>query len=91
VAWKALSGLSGAAAALAARKLLTFVWTKAVGHEPPENPEHPAVNWGEAIAWVVLSGVAGSVARVVVLRSAVSAWERAVGELPPGLEDAAES
>ena len=56
--YKIFGGISAALAALAARKLLTAVWTKAAGKEPPANPEHPDVTWGEAASWAVASGVA---------------------------------
>ena|SRR5579875_3506569 len=86
--YKVFGGLSAALAAMAARKLLAFVWEKSTGKEPPSNPEHPDVTWSEAASWAVASGVAIGLARLVAQRQAAATWRRASGQLPPGLEEA---
>ena len=40
---KALSAVAAFGAAFVARKVATVAWTKVTGHEPPADPEDPAV------------------------------------------------
>jgi len=54
---KIVTAVAAMAAAFIARKLITIVWTKAVGKEPPTHPEDPQVGLGEALGWSVLTGV----------------------------------
>src|SRR5881398_431700 len=58
------------AAAFIARKLITIVWTKAVGKEPPTHPEDPQVALSEALGWSVLTGVSVEAARLLATRAA---------------------
>ncbi len=60
----------GAVAAFAARKLVTFAWTKATGKEPPSDPQDPRVSIGEALGWAVLTGVTIETARLLAVRAA---------------------
>lgn len=80
------SALLGAAVA---RKLLTVGWKAATGKEPPANPEHPDVTWGEAVSWAVVSGVVVALVKLVAQRQVAATWKRASGELPPGMEETA--
>ena len=89
VGYKVIAAVSALIGATIARKLLTFVWKQVTGKEPPANPEHPDVTWGEAATWAAVSGVAVALARLVAQRQAAATWHRASGELPPGLEEAA--
>jgi hypothetical protein len=66
---RAISALAGMAAAFVVRKLLSLVWTKATGKEPPEHPEDPQVALGEALAWGVLVGAGVHVARMLATRA----------------------
>lgn len=86
--WKALTGLSAVAAAMAARKGATSVWSKLSDTEPPVNPADRSVSWKEAAGWAVLAGVAAGVARVVARRISAQVWEKATGETPPGIQAA---
>src|SRR6201992_3644893 len=67
---KVVSAVAAMAAAFVARKLITFVWTKAVGKEPPTHPEDPQVALGEALGWSVLTGVTVEAARLLATRAA---------------------
>jgi len=67
---KIVSAVAAMAAAFIARKLITFVWTKAVGKEPPTNPEDPQVALAEALGWSVLTGVGVEAARLLATRAA---------------------
>lgn len=51
-----MTALVGAGAAFAARKLLSFGWTKIMGKEPPQHPEDPQVALSEALIWGVVLG-----------------------------------
>ncbi len=67
---KVVSAVAAMAAAFVARKLITFVWTKAVGKEPPTHPEDPQVALTEALGWAVLTGVSVEAARLLATRAA---------------------
>lgn len=85
IAWKVYSGLAAVVAGFVAKKLVTLVWTKATGKEPPKNPEHPDVTWPEAVGWAVFSGVVAALARLLATRKAAQMWHRASGSLPAEL------
>jgi len=82
---KAVNALTGAAAAFVARKLLTFVWTKLRGKEPPEHPEDPQVALAEALVWGAVLGVGVSTARMLALRATTARSRKGAraGETPP--------
>jgi len=80
--YKVLGALAAAAGAFAARKLITVIWKKVTGKEPPDKPENLDHSISEALAWAVLSGTAVGVARVLAQRKVASTWQRANGELP---------
>ena len=67
---KIVSGLATMLAAIAARKVLMFVWTKATGKEPPTNPEDPQVSLRDALSWSMLTGVTVETARLLATRAA---------------------
>ena len=67
---KVVSAVAAMAAAFIARKLITYVWTKAVGKEPPTHPEDPQVALTEALGWAVLTGVSVEAARLLATRAA---------------------
>ena len=58
------------AAAFVARKIITFVWTKVTGKEPPVSPEDPEVGIKEALSWAVVTGVGLETARLLATRAA---------------------
>ena len=66
-----VAGMAAAfAAAFVARKLITFVWTKATGKEPPVSPEDPEVGIRAALGWAVVTGVGLEAARLLATRAA---------------------
>jgi hypothetical protein len=67
---KITSAVAAMAAAFVARKLITFVWTKISGKEPPTHPEDPQVALSEALGWSVLTGVTVEAARLLATRAA---------------------
>jgi len=64
-----VTGLVGAGAAFAARKLLSFAWTKITGKEPPEHPEDPPVRLSEALIWGIVLGAGVHTARLLATRA----------------------
>ncbi len=67
---KVVSAVAAMAAAFVARKVISFVWTKATGKEPPTHPEDPQVALTEALGWSVLTGVSVEAARLLATRAA---------------------
>jgi hypothetical protein len=63
-------GVAAMAAAFVMRKLITAVWTKATGKQPPTHPEDPQVALGEALGWAILTGVGVEAARLLATRAA---------------------
>jgi hypothetical protein len=87
--YKILAVLASFLGAMLARKGVAAAWKLVSGNEPPANPEHPDVTWGEAAAWAVISGAVVGLARMVAQKRVASTWHHATGSLPPGMEDAA--
>ncbi|AAZ55970.1 hypothetical protein JCM3263A_17100 [Thermobifida fusca] len=69
LAARIIGGVAALAAAYVTRKALTLLWTKAVGKEPPADPESPDISLGEALGWAVLTGVGMEVTRVLAVRT----------------------
>ncbi len=64
-----LGGVAAVAAAYVTRKVLTLVWTKTVGKEPPADPDSPDISLAEALGWAVVTGVGMEVTRVLAVRA----------------------
>jgi hypothetical protein len=86
VGWKIFGGLTGLAAAVAARQAVRATWKATTGKEPPGTPESPMTSWTEAIGWAFVSGTVVALARLAATRSAAATWARSTGSLPPGLD-----
>jgi hypothetical protein len=87
--WKVFGTVSAIAAGIATKKMLEVAWKTATGHAPPENPEHPDVQWWEAISFAIASGAAIGVARMLAARKAADYYRRSTGRLPAGMKDVA--
>lgn len=66
---RVIGGLAAAAVAFVMRKLITAVWTKATGKEPPAHPEDPQVALSEALGWAVITAVGAETARLLATRA----------------------
>lgn len=88
VAWKMVSLACGAAAGLAADRVLTVAWSTWSSEDPPSNPVDRSTSWPTALSWAMATGVAVGVARLLANRSAAAVWEVALDEAPPGLSTA---
>ncbi|MDQ2810546.1 MAG: DUF4235 domain-containing protein [Actinomycetota bacterium] len=67
---KVISAAAAMAAAFIARKVITIVWTKVTGKEPPTHPEDPQVGLTEALGWSMLTGITVEAARLLATRAA---------------------
>jgi hypothetical protein len=88
-AWKVFGTVSAIGAGIATKKMLEVAWKTATGHAPPENPEHPDVQWWEAVSFAIASGAAIGVARMLAARKAAEYYRKSTGRLPAGLKDTA--
>lgn len=66
---KMVAALATTGAVFIARKVITTVWTRTTGHQPPTDPADPAVSFLEALSWAVIAGVTIEAARVFVTRA----------------------
>jgi len=87
--WKVFGTVSAIAAGVVTKKLLEVGWKTATGHEPPANPEHPDVQWWEAVSFAIASGAAIGVARMLMARKAAEYYRKSTGRLPAGLKETA--
>jgi Protein of unknown function (DUF4235) len=70
-------GGSGKIAALAAtfvagtiaRKIITAIWKKVTGNEPPTDPHDPDIELKEALGWSIVMGIAMESARLLAARA----------------------
>jgi hypothetical protein len=79
---KALTAVAAFGAAFVARKVATMAWTKVTGHEPPADPEDPAVGMAEALGWAVAMGVVVGAVRVLAIRAASARTRHQATESP---------
>lgn len=87
--WRLYATLSGLLAAILTRKVVSLVWRRAVGRQPPRQPQSPETAGVEAFGWMALTGVAVEGARLLAARRAAQSWRGHTGHLPPGLETSA--
>ena len=85
--WKVLGTGSAVLSGIAAKKIVSTIWRKGTGEEPPANPESPDTTWAEALAWAIFSGALVGVARMLAARTAASFYRKSSGHLPKGLQD----
>jgi hypothetical protein len=81
--YNALSTVAGIAAAVAARNIVSALWSSDT--DTPLNPADRRTSWREALAWGLATAVGAAVARVVALRGTAAGWEKMTGETPPGV------
>jgi hypothetical protein len=81
--WKVISLATGAAAGVAAERIVTAVWKVAAPGPPPADDADRRTPWVQALLWGAAVGLGAGVARVVAHRSAAVAWEAATNEPPP--------
>jgi hypothetical protein len=77
---RVITGLAGAAAAFAVRKMLQLGWKRVTGRAAPDTPEDPEVSLAEAVVWALILGAAIGAARLIATRFAAGkarAWSEA--------------
>jgi hypothetical protein len=52
-----------------ARKIITAVWKKVTGNEPPTDPHDPDIALKEALGWSIVMGVGMEAARLLAARA----------------------
>lgn len=71
---RAIGGIAAAAADLAAdhyaRRVITFVWKRVTGREPPTDPANPRVALREALSWAIVMGIGVEATRMLTARYA---------------------
>ncbi|MBV9382276.1 MAG: DUF4235 domain-containing protein [Streptosporangiaceae bacterium] len=80
---RVIGGIAAMAAAFLTRKLITVVWTRATGKEPPSHPEDPQVRLAEALGWAVVTGVGVEAARLLATRAASRRLHPGTGDAEP--------
>ncbi len=66
---RVVGGLAAMGVGFAVRKLMTVVWTKSTGKEPPAHPEDPQVALGEALGWALITAIGAESARLLATRA----------------------
>lgn len=66
---KMVAALATTGAVMIARKVVTAVWTRTTGHQPPTDPADPAYSIVEALSWAIVAGITIEAARVFVTRA----------------------
>ncbi len=69
VTTRVIGALTAMGVGFVMRKLITVVWTKATGKEPPAHPEDPQVALGEALGWALITAVGAESARLLATRA----------------------
>lgn len=65
-----------------AKKASQTIWKKATSPHAPDDPEDPAVNWGQAVAFAALSGALVQLIRMVITRQSTRTYIKATGRHP---------
>jgi hypothetical protein len=66
---RVVGGLAAMGVAFVMRKIITAVWTRITGKEPPAHPEDPQVALSEALGWAVITAVGAEAARLLATRA----------------------
>ena len=73
---KAMGATAAFAAGYGARKLVTLIWKRITGKEPPSDPHDPQVSIGEALTWALVLGASMETARLLAGRAATKNMRR---------------
>ena len=85
IVWKLVSLAVGAAAGMAAERLVSVGWKRIAHQSPPTDSADRRHSWPETVTWAVAVGVGAGVARAAANRSGSAVWEAATNETPPGV------
>ena len=73
----AVTAGAGMLAERVAYNALARGWRAVRGEEPPGEPEHPDVEWREALVWTAITGVTMALVGMAARRGAAAGYERA--------------
>jgi Protein of unknown function (DUF4235) len=66
---KMVAALATTGAVFLARKVVTMIWTRTTGKQPPTDPGDPSVSILQALSWAIIAGITIEAARVFVTRA----------------------
>ena len=81
--WLLVAGAASAAVAPVAEQLLSNVWQRVTGEEPPVDVGESDIEWRRVMAWTAASAVVVGLAQVMARRGAALMWHRVTGSRPP--------
>jgi len=85
ILWKVITLAVGAAAGMAAERVLRTGWAMMTHQPAPTDSADRRHSWVEAVTWATTVGIGAGIARVAANRSAAAVWEAATNETPPGV------
>ena len=68
---KLVAALATTGAVFLARKVVTIVWTRTTGKQPPTDPSDPSVSIPEALIWAAIAGITIEAARIFATRATI--------------------
>ncbi len=80
---KLVAALATTGAVYVARKVITVVWTRVTGKQPPTDASDPSVSVLQALAWAAVAGVTIEAARVFATRATVRRPQPDAGTTEP--------
>lgn len=83
--WNGVAAGAAVGATVATKPVVERLFRLTTRREPPGNPAHADVTWGDALLWALFTGALVGVIRLVAQRGAAEAWRRATGEQPKAL------
>ena len=74
--WQIVTALITVVSAMAAKRVVDFVWVTAAGKRPPDSPEDQETSWKEAAAFAATTGVVAGVTKLGLNRAAARRWAK---------------
>lgn len=81
--WLLVAGAASAVAAPLAERVVSSLWRRTAGEDPPVDVAADEIEWRQVLAFAAASALVVGVAQVLARRGAALAWHRAVGKRPP--------
>jgi hypothetical protein len=68
---KLVAALATTGAVFLARKVITLVWTRVTGKQPPTDPSDTSVTIPESLIWAAIAGITIEAARIFATRATI--------------------
>jgi hypothetical protein len=68
---KLVAALATTGAVFLARKVISLLWTRFTGKQPPTDPSDPEVSISEALIWAAIAGITIEGARIFATRATI--------------------